>query len=427
MLARVWWKEWRQFRPAWVSLLVLAAGLHGLVLAYGEVETRAGELTPITLGWAGLYVVAAGAAAFAGEREGDMLRLLDALPVDRRTLWLGKATFVLGSTLALAVVLLGLSRLVVGPVSPEYRLARIAPIGLWMLVEVGVWSLFWSALMGNALNAAVLALAASFLFWWGTMARLPLGPIDQDPTFLLVRVAAVLAVLAASRTLVVRRPRVERPPRTRPTSDTTRGPLGLARPRFTGPAAWRLAWQTYREGRSSWLLLTAVGLAIPFVILLRVGYPDQAYPFAMIVGILVSVAAGICIFGVDNEAGTKRFLVQMGVRPGLVWTVKAGVWSLALLASSSLFVVAVLAGAILGPPTRFSFLVSGREALAIALPLTGFAAGALCGMVLRRRITAGLVAVLVLLALLIPQFLPLERFTYRLHTVRLVETNRGRL
>jgi hypothetical protein len=68
MLARLWWKEARLFWPVWLVLVLAAAGVHGLALNTIERPDR-GMLMGFALGWAVLYALAAGAAAFAGERE----------------------------------------------------------------------------------------------------------------------------------------------------------------------------------------------------------------------------------------------------------------------------------------------------------------------------------------------------------------------
>src|SRR5262245_39143796 len=105
MLARLWWKEARLFWPVWVFLGLTALGVQWAVSRYVGMEARRGVLGAMALGWAGLYACAACAAAIAGEREARTLTLLDALGLDRRTLWRGKATFATASTLALAAVL----------------------------------------------------------------------------------------------------------------------------------------------------------------------------------------------------------------------------------------------------------------------------------------------------------------------------------
>ena len=97
MYARLWWKDARQFWPIWL----FCSGRRGHAVADVELRgrpVRYGALGVSALLWAGLYALAAGAAAFAGERETGTLRLLDILPADRRVVWAGKVSFALVTT-----------------------------------------------------------------------------------------------------------------------------------------------------------------------------------------------------------------------------------------------------------------------------------------------------------------------------------------
>ena len=75
-----------------LGLLGLAAVvMQGLLLYYLGQDARNGVLGLSALTCASLYAFAAGAAAFAGERETGTLRLLDILPVDRRVVWAARS------------------------------------------------------------------------------------------------------------------------------------------------------------------------------------------------------------------------------------------------------------------------------------------------------------------------------------------------
>src|SRR4051794_381937 len=112
MVARLWWKDVRQFWPIWVLLAAVALGVQGLALHYGYVEARQGGMAVAALFWACLYGFAVAAAAFAGERETRTLGLLDLLPVERWRLWLAKSSFALASTMALGLILFAAASLV---------------------------------------------------------------------------------------------------------------------------------------------------------------------------------------------------------------------------------------------------------------------------------------------------------------------------
>src|SRR5947209_4629763 len=111
MIARLWWKEYRQFWPIWLFVGLAAACSQWVTLRYFGDDVRQGVLVPAGMLWACLYAIAVGAAAFAGEREAKTLTLLDTVPVGRGVLWGGKAGFALASTagLALALSVLGWS------------------------------------------------------------------------------------------------------------------------------------------------------------------------------------------------------------------------------------------------------------------------------------------------------------------------------
>ena len=148
MYARLWWKDARQFWPIWVVLVVGAAVMQWLLLNFVGREARYGALGLSALVWASLYAFAAGAAAFAGERETGTLRLLDILPADRRVVWAGKVSFALVTTLALTLLLLVMadwSTETLEPAGSRSRLGRPFVFGMIVLVALG-WGLFWSSI-----------------------------------------------------------------------------------------------------------------------------------------------------------------------------------------------------------------------------------------------------------------------------------------
>ena len=162
MVARLWWKDARQFWPIWVLLAVFGLSAQTLILHYHGEKARNGELATAALGWTCLYAFAVAAAAFAGERETRTLGLLDALPVDRRQLWAGKVSFAFVSTLALGLLLFIAAALATERwqyLTPWWSILTGAAV-LLMVLGCG---LFWSAVLSNALLAAVLAVGTAFL------------------------------------------------------------------------------------------------------------------------------------------------------------------------------------------------------------------------------------------------------------------------
>ena len=111
---------------------------------------------------ASLYAFATGAAAFAGERETGTLRLLDILPVDRRVVWAGKVSFALVTTLALTLLLLAMAAVSTDRWKPQGSLSVWEALSFGMIVLLALgWGLFWSAILSNALTAAVMAICCT--------------------------------------------------------------------------------------------------------------------------------------------------------------------------------------------------------------------------------------------------------------------------
>ena len=79
MVARLWWKDARQFWPIWALVAVAAWRCSGLRCTMSATSARQGGMAVMALGWTCLYGFAVAAAAFAGERETRTLALLDAL------------------------------------------------------------------------------------------------------------------------------------------------------------------------------------------------------------------------------------------------------------------------------------------------------------------------------------------------------------
>ena len=165
MLARLWWKEARQFLPIWATVALVALLNQWLVLTY-LAEARRGALLAMAFGMTCLYALVVTAAAFAGERENRTLTWLDAQALPRRQLWEGKASFALVSTLALAAVLLGVAALYSGewePTGGDTRLQLILTCAAGLLEVLG-WGLFWSALCGNAPPGGALSVVCATMF-----------------------------------------------------------------------------------------------------------------------------------------------------------------------------------------------------------------------------------------------------------------------
>ena len=170
----------------------------------------------------------------------------------------------------------------------------------------------------------------------------------------------------------------------------------VQRPRRSWVAEARaLAWQTLREGWKAWGLLVAIGLVLPAPIYLASSSLDSIW--LLLIGIGVSLVAGASVFGLENRARTQRFLTIHGARSWLVWLVKLLVWGVGL----------VMLWGPLAVMARISFTQMGVVSIEnwlfgiFMIPLY-FSIALLCGMAIRRSITAVVVSLVIGLALTIP-------------------------
>ena len=415
MIARLWWKEARQVGPIWVFL----AGLGLFWMAVIQWYFTTGSSPRATLSGPALfitfiYMFLIGAAAFAGERENRTLALLDALPVERWRAWVAKASFGAASTLALGVLLF-LFAIALEGFPPENGRAMI---GYLLACGFG-WSLFWSALSGNALLAAALAIVSLGL----SFAQLNMGEslmvrgINSDALtawhwlFAVALVAASALILhlggppRASWVGTRRRPR-RAPVQTREMSNRLQ-PLVTVR---TGLAS-RLVWQALREVWPVWWPLALIGVGLPLVWAVTNSSNDPA--LWLLGSLAVSLVAGANVFNAENRRGTQRFLAHHGARPGVIWLAKlavglatvAPIWLFSVWLTPTLWVVRGN-GLAPAPWAVGGFVGFLFAAVLIGGFLTGaFASGAWCGMVFRRGITAGLVSLILWLVVCLPPLL----------------------
>ena len=309
MYKMLWWKDARQFWPIWVFVALAAALVQGLLLHYLGQDARHGALGYSALVCASLYAFAAGAAAFAGEREMGTLRLLDILPADRRRVWAAKVSFALATTLALTILLVSMAALHTGRWKPEGLISPWEALACAMIVVIALsWGLFWSAILSSALGAAL-----SAIFCTGVSLSLLISQIDNVylhqvrlPLFVLCQLCLFLTTLLASVLIFAHSMhrkwiRLEfRSPIIADLPDSTseraiQPPVqsDMAMPSAFLPAnsaalahvpmaeqplrstlraqVQALVWQTMQEGKKTWYFLAAVALILPLMMFLWSG------------------------------------------------------------------------------------------------------------------------------------------------------------
>ena len=155
-----------------------------------------------------------------------------------------------------------------------------------------------------------------------------------------------------------------------------------------------------KEGWKTWFLLAAIGLVPTVLIFLSWGY-NPNLEWLLLIGIGVSLVAGASVFGLENRARTQRFLTHHGARPGLVWLVKLAVWGVGL--GSMLWGLLAIMARLPWTTQSGASVVSIENWLSgiLMIPLY-FGVALLCGMAIRRGITAVVIALVIGLALTIP-------------------------
>jgi hypothetical protein len=272
------------------------------------------------------------------------------------------------------------------------------------LFEGVAWSLLWSVVQRSALHAAILGLftvltlnmvAAQTVVLWDPTALAPTAPL---------RLALAFGALALSCVVFTRAPR---PERTAPA--TIRAPSVAPRRSRWGEVlalVCRLVWETARESRRTWLLLTGAALGLPAAAWLELRH-NNALTWTTVMGILAVLLGGVSVFGAANRTRSYRFLAQHGVRPGAVWTVKLLVWSVVL---ASLLIVPLMMSILIASRVVSSHnlgevlaaLLFGFISLVLAISDI-FVIGLFCGQVLKQNVTAWVVACAAFILLVVPQ------------------------
>lgn len=409
MFARLWWKEARQAWPAWGFLAAAGIAAQSYLFCYWKDEASPGGYAYVALVITMMYPFLIAAAAFAGERESGTLWILDAMPAGRLRLWSAKASFALATTLALGI-LLWLGALAFGRDSSEWRAAGAAAL-VWGLTALG-WGLLWSALLPNALHAALLAIASLCLTLL-LLVDLQYGQVlEAAPTLLGL---AALTTGASAWAFKASGPPGRGPRRSRPAA-----PLAIANVSISGDAEaarrpcriWaatvpRLLWETLRQVRAELWMLVAVAVAgatAPYLIAWNLRSSNDAISFTFVAAMILALATGVLAFNGENRGRTHRFLLHHGAQAGVVWAVKVATWwGIAL----GLWAVAFAPAWLTLPPAPTRELPGGIGlgsvvswvVVGLTIP---FAIALLCGMAFRRGIMAGMVALIATLAVIIP-------------------------
>ncbi len=412
MIRVLLWKEYREHRSIWLSLaLVGGAGLYALsylipnLWGLGSTATRDSlQSVAVMLAWT--YGLVCGSMLLANEAETGAIAFLEQLPLRRARLWWVKTLF--GFLLfVLQLALLSVFVVVLGVVETPRQFAMI----FFAMTALGTFSLAWGLLFSargeNVLNVIGLSIlgqlfgaaAVALLFVVLTALASLFGGRESEMfrgAFLFLAAFAAVAL---------------------PTVGSFRGYTRLDRQRFGSAAAregasarpsfwasWnRLLWMSCVRMRRMLvglsLLALIFGLALPLL-------GPLAWPALTL---LIGVLCGITVWSDEQFSASFRFLGDQRFPLGRVWLVKIGA-RLALTAFVSF--VLLLPSLILTLTHRFTesstlphkpFWIDLFHcdfvgtivpiwAYASLWPLYGFSVGQLAGLLFRKSLVAGFVA-----------------------------------
>ncbi|HTU20261.1 MAG TPA: ABC transporter permease [Gemmataceae bacterium] len=421
------WKEYREHRVIWLTMMVVNSGALLGLSRLDEIFGSGGGSKLLVLGplaallvWA--YGMICGAMLLAGEREEGTLNFLDTLPASRLHLWLLKVQtglFLLGGQMVVMYGCLAGLRAAEDP--SRLNGVDFSPplwpylLGMLLFGMVGMaYGLFFSARGENVLHTIGLAIlghilagvAATFLafaveiiwligvHWFSE--RPSGGSLFEQPYLAFVAFfgLTIAAVVGSAR-------RFSEVDRLRLPASAVR-----MRSRASVVASWlRLLWLCDRQMRRMALAVLALslGLGVLFLVAGPLTWP--------LVTLFLGVLCGATVFSDEQASGSFRFLGDQRLPLGRVWLIKTGMRFALLLFASFLVLVPSLLVAVYHSaeqPNRDWELPVVIETLhlnlivaVVPLPpylllwlLYGFSAGLLCGLLSRKSIVAAMIALM---------------------------------
>lgn len=404
MITALAWKDVREHRTIWLVMAAVGAG--GLIavtvlLGSGFGVDRPGVreqviIVAALLAWA--YGMVCGAMLLAGEREDGTLSFLDALPSSRQGLWVTKCTAGLGLVLGQAVILLATLIALKVPESAAQVFGSALAVGIAGMVGLG-WGLLFSAGGSSVLRVIGQAVGAQVLTGFGLLvlvilAQLSLGPGsvagDQAPIlFIGFGVLGLTALAFVGSRRIFSQLDIER----------TAVPTTQGRARQLGHSLRVLFWLCWRQARGFTFTTALVCLVLGWLVLLG---GASLWPLLTLV---VGVLCGATVFADEQALGSNRFLGDQRFPPGRVWSIKTAVrFAVLCLAVLLLLLPSMLRGVVQsavqnhqdGPPIFLVALFPHDLVSFVATPapfltmwaLYGFAAGQLCGLLVRKPLVA---------------------------------------
>jgi hypothetical protein len=356
MLRAILWKEWRQQGLFFLAILLLAGlaiGTTALTLPQ-EWANLAGEpilrltLSILFLTLVVSQAVVSGALLFAGEREDGTLSFLDVHSGRRLSVW--SAKMIAGVTIAIAsALILGIAMVGFGIASPMGL-----PLAIWVAIDVLVWTAVASAFCETTFKGIGLALLILFF-----VAGWPIGLLTNEKlaNYFGIKLPLLALALAASWAAFCQSDLLRRDPAT------------LTRPTSRLAVSHWLRVSVWMQFCQQWLGLVVVAGTLVLGLFDIVPGPwngnsqAEASLTLPIFAFLIGSVGGWCVFAVEQENQTERFLGDQRLPRGRVWLGKVGPWLVVVLLACwpIAHLGAVMRDLFIGRPgaTEFSFCLIG--------------------------------------------------------------------
>lgn len=415
---RLLWKEFRVLRLVW---LMCALGVTLVMTLFAAIAHTQGSISSYSVGLWGfavwvppVYVLAALATMFAGEREEGTLVWLSVLAPPSGKLLMTRLLYVSVTGIALQGCLSAAASLLSQfDQQPVANLARDSLFTMsFLLLEAVVWGAFWSLQTSRPIHAVFYAAATLVLINWGAIG---LGEVAQQRMTPQVWTGALgawgwgrclLAVTGAAASWpMVHRWIGGRPWEWDAPIQHWFGRRGRLRAITTVEAdtPWQRNWQRWRwlerQSLRSFACMVAFGAVLSW---LGVAFAAAAAPATVVW--LTALIGGTLAWSGDQSQQRYRALVNYGTSPHGLWLNKLLFWSAATLAGVAL----IAAPSIIGwvqlsdiDPRYWSTSPEGAFLLLKLLPglnfsyewmfwfsLTTFAVAFLCSLAIRNVLLA---------------------------------------
>lgn len=420
----IFWKEYRQMRSFWLSLLVVAVVLQLIFFAMTpENQHPQDPISAIAVCFAALYALGCGATMFAMEHDNGTYDFLRALPTNGLSTFLSKVTFTLISAPLLFAATFGcaafLSSLRDLTMEAQWVIASIWCLGALTLFA---WATLFSLLMRHVVPAALLGgfagcVTIPLVMWAAWALRAPFNTRETGTDVAVILSLVIAAVAIANVWLgtrwfreAVTRSKADDMARRRDEFAKSYGAYELETVASKGTAFAHLLWLQWLQSRGMILVLTGLviwfGLALVtlgVLVMVDSGHlrnfrvPVSMFvAFGVLAGAAVLPVAGASVFAGDQKQSQFRFLADHGLSPKTVWWSRHPVWIGAIVVwLAMLLIPAVL---LFASWTRFQGPAPGLQnptfmALWLAFPALlcvplAYCFGQLCSMLFRSGILA---------------------------------------